>query len=344
MRASLPAVDELYVLQKMNSTSEASNKKPAIWEFTVSHERRPEDDVRACGSTFYTDTAEEIHALAKRSGLEVRERRVDKLAVERDGAFPIHTYLRIREPEDSRSLHEIIEGLRSSYGIDLAKDSLISNHFRYCFSIRKIREFAKDEIEDAQYLWIYANRFQTGTWIGPTDEEYSKRIYAVENDSKQGTKVQFGFLSPFPAIGVDQQLKMELERCSLVGLHFNPITVRKKSGTPRKPIWNLTSSIVLPRTRTRFINKHGHDKDPFDDWSDRWESAYFYDGGYEPPMLEFAQDQLDELGYFDVAITAERTGNGPRISFPIVIVSQRFRRALSELKIPGVGYIPVVTK
>lgn len=266
---------------------------------------------------------------------------MDRVAVERDGAFPVHTYLPIREPEDSRSLHIIIDGLRSIYGIDLAKSSLISNENRYFFRIRKSREFATDQIESAPYLAICANKFQIGSWLEPTDEEYSQGIYSVENDAKQNTKVRFGFLSPFAAIGIDQYLKEELERRSLVGIQFNPVTVRTKRGTPRKPIWSLSSSIVLPRTQTRFINKHGYDKEPFDDWSDRWESAFFYDAGYEPPVLRFSQGQLDSVGAFDIAKTAERIGNGPRISFPSMIVSQRFRAILAELKIPGIGYIPV---
>lgn len=328
----------------MKSTSPASNPKPAIWEFAVSHEKRPDDDVRACGSIFYTDTAEEIHALAKRSGLEVKEVQTDRLAIERDGAFPVRTCLYISEPEDSRALHEVIDGLRSTYGIDLAKDPLIPNRARYFFRIRKTREFEPHQMDGAPYLWLHADKFQIGTWLTPTDEEYAKGLYAVENDSKQGSKVSFGFLSPFPAIGVDQALKEELKRRALVGLQFNPVTVRAKRGAPRKPIWNLTSSIVLPRMRTRFINKHGYDKEPFDDWSDRWESAHFHDDGYQPPVLEFAQDQMDALGGFDVALTAERVGNGPRISFPAVIVSQRFRKVLSELKIPGVSYTPVAIK
>ena len=325
----------------MKSTSPASSPQPAIWEFTVSHEKRPDDDVRACGSVFYTDTAAEIHALAERSGLEVKESQVDKLAMERDGAFPLRTSLYISEPEDSKALYEVIVGLRSTYGIDLAKDSLIPNRARYFFSIRKVRDFTNSQIEEAPYLWLRAEKFQIGTWLTPTDEEYSQGIYAVKNDTKQRSKVSLGCLAPFPAIGVDQTLKEELERYALVGLQFNPITVRSERGAVRKPIWNPTSSIVLPRTRTRFINKHGHGKEPFDDWSDRWESAYYYDNGYHPPVLEFAQEQMDSLGSFDVAITAERIGNGPRISFPVVIVSQRFRKVLSELKIPGVSYTPV---
>ena len=325
----------------MSAHSILPSAKPAVWEFTISHERLPDGNVRACGSVFYTDTAEEIHELAARSGLEVKEYQVDKVAVERDGAFPVRTYLHIREPENSNALHEIIEGLKSSYGIDLAKNSLISNEKRWFFSIRKVRDFTKKQIQDASYLWLYAKRFHIGTWTDRTDEEYSRGIYAVDNDASQGTKVQFGFLSPFPAIGVDQCLREELERRAPIGLQFKPVTVRRKSGTPRKPIWNLTSSIVLPRTKTRFINKHGHDKEPFDDWSDRWESAYFYDDGYQPPVLEYSQEQLSSVGAFDVAVTAERVGGGPKISFPSVIVSQRFREILAELKIPGVGYIPV---
>lgn len=328
----------------MKSASTASRPKPAIWNFTVSHEKRPDDDVRACGSVFYTDTAAEIHTLAERSGLEVKESQADKLAMERDGAFPVRTSLHIAEPEDSKALHEVIVGLRSTYGIDLANDSLIPNRARYFFRIRKVREFAEHQIDGAPYLWLHADKFAIGTWLTPTDEEYSQGIYAVKNDTKQTSKVSFGCLSPFPAIGVDQTLKEELERHALVGLHFNPITVHTERGKARKAVWNLTSSIVLPRTRTRFINKHGHDKEPFDDWSDRWESAHFHDDGYEPPVLEYAQHLMESLGSFDVAITAERIGNGPRISFPAVIVSQRFRQVLSKLKIPGVGYTPVAIR
>lgn len=326
---------------KMTSPSVSSCAKQAVWQFTVSHMRKPDEDVRACGSIFYVDTVEEIHELAARSGLEVQKAPVDRLAVERDGAFPVNTLLSVKEPEGSNSLHEIIEGLKSSYGIDLAESSLVPNANRYFFRVRKMREFTKKQIQEAPYLRLYANKLRIGNWTDRTDEEYSRGIYAVENDSTQGSKVQFGFLFPFSAMGVDQCLKEELERRSPIGLQFNPITVRRKRGNPRKPIWNLTSSIVLPRTRTRFINKHGYDKEPFDDWSDRWESAYFYDDGYEPPVLSFSQDQLDALGDFDVAKTAEREGNGPKISFPNLIVSQRFREILAELKIPGVGFIPV---
>jgi hypothetical protein len=325
----------------MSSLSILPSEKPAVWEFTISHEKLPDGDVRACGSVFYTDTAEEIHELAARSGLEVKEYQVDRLAVERDGAFPVRTVLHIREPENSNALHEIVAGLKSSYGIDLAKNSLISNEKRWFFSIRKLREFTKNQIQDAPYLWLYAKKFRIGTWRDRTDEEYSRGIYAIDNDATQRTKVQFGFLSPFPAIGVDQCLKEELERRMPIGLQFKPVAVRRKSGKPRKPIWKLTSSIVLPRTLTRFINKHGHDKEPFDDWSDRWESAYFYDDGYQPPVLGYSQEQLSSVGAFDVALTAERVGGGPKISFPSIIVSHRFREILAELKIPGVGYMPV---
>ncbi|MFN9110989.1 MAG: hypothetical protein ACK5XN_13075, partial [Bacteroidota bacterium] len=167
----------------MKSTSPASNPKPAIWEFAVSHEKRPDDDVRACGSIFYTDTAEEIHALAGRSGLEVKEVQADRLAIERDGAFAVRTCLYISETENSRALHEVMEGLRSTYGIDLAKDSLIPNRARYFFRIRKEREFEPQQIDGAPYLWLHADKFAIGTWLTPTDEEYAKGLYAVENDS-----------------------------------------------------------------------------------------------------------------------------------------------------------------
>jgi hypothetical protein len=315
--------------------------KSAIWEFTISDGVRPEG-IRACGSVIYVDSADQVHELANRSGLVAKEYKIDRGTVERDGVPPIETYLQVKQAEDSVPLREIVAALRDLLGIDLARDSLITNESRFFFKVLKRREFNDEQLNSASYLWLHAYQYQIGTQTEPTDEEFIRGELAVKNDSKQNSKVQLGFLSPFPPIGVDQRLKDELEARSLIGLKLNPIHVRRKSGPVKKPLWHLTSTVTLPRCLTKYINKHGFEKTPFDDWKDRWECAYFYDEGYELQVLSYSRKQVEALGEFDVGITAERTGNGPKIAFPSVIVSQRFRRVLDELKVPGLQYTPVV--
>lgn len=312
---------------------------PSVWQFYVSHENRPEG-IRACGSVIYADSAEEVQELAKRSGLVAHQYATDQLSIKRDGALPIQTRMRISQTENSYALREMLLGIKDLYGIDLSQNALVTNEARYFFSVRKLREFTASQVERAEYLVPYA-KFIIGTHTDRTDEELVSGTIAVHNDSKQRTKVNFGCVAPFPPIGIDQWLKQKLETHNLAGLQLKPMVVRKMSGLPKKPIWHLAGSITLPRTLTKYINKHGFEKEPYHDWSDKWESAHFFDNGYEPPVLKYCRGQIDSMGSFDVAVSAEKVGNGPKIAFPWVIVSRRFREILAELKVKGVGFIPV---
>ncbi len=322
------------------SQSAIPTSKPAVWQFYVYHERRPEG-LRACGSVIYADSAEEVQELARRSGLVARQFPTSQVAIKRDGALPFETSIRISEAEDSPALRQMVLGIRDLYGIDLSQNVLLPNEARPLFWVRKLREFTTSQVAEAPYLMVYA-KFMIGTHTDRTAEELASGTIAVHNDSKQGTDVRFGCVAPFWPIGVDQWLKEKLEGYDLPGLRLNPIVVRRRSGPPRKPLWNLTGSVTLPRTLTRYVNEYGFEKVPYDDWSAKWGEAHFFDEGYQPPVLKYSKKQIDSLGSFDVAITAEKVGNGPKIAFQRLIVSQRFRGMLADLKIKGVGYVPVV--
>ena len=133
---------------------------PAVWQFYVSHDKRP-DGIRACGSVIYADCAEEVQELARRSGLTASQHAANQLAIKRDGALPITSRIRIVEPENSHALREIILGLRDLYEIDLAQKALVANETRPFFSVRKLREFTESQIEKAQYLIVYGGRFMS---------------------------------------------------------------------------------------------------------------------------------------------------------------------------------------
>lgn len=306
---------------------------PAIWQFYIEYQENSDFDVLACGNTIHAAREQDVEYLGEKSGL-----RFSRQVIRGEKRL----FMEVLEPENSLALAKLIEGLHELYGIDLFSSALISNQHRYFFHVRKLREFTNDQLTNAKYLELQATKYQIGHHAGATPEELETETYAVENDSCQKSKVDFGFISPFPALGVSESLKGRLEEFGLRGLHFEPIVVRKQSGVPRKPLWKLTSSVVLPRSKTKFITKFGNDKEPYDDWSDKWECAYFYDCGYEPPVLAYASEDIASAEPFDIAVTAEKTGNGPGIAFRRIIVSQRFRKIMTNLKVKGCPtYTPV---
>ena len=67
---------------------------------------------------------------------------------------------------------------------------------------------------------------------------------------------------------------------------------------------------------------------------------YFDDKGHHPE-LTYNKDEVEKLGAFDIAMTAERTGINKPCSSRYLVVSQRFREVLRELKVPAVYYTPV---
>lgn len=119
-------------------------------------------------------------------------------------------------------------------------------------------------------------------------------------------------------------------------------TTPEDGGVSKKPLWELSSSIILPPCLTP--------RQAADDGSEftgqgkettllevQWE-----DGGRIPAELRFHRQEIEALGPFDVALTRETTGYGyPSMFAPAVIVSQRFRRVMAELGVTHHYYAPV---
>ncbi len=309
-------------------------EKPPVWSFTINFDEK--NSYRLSAGMMFAKSAADVEQFGEASGLEVTARS--------DRNYGEMRSLKVREPADSPKLKLLIRALEERYGIKPSKWFIVPNELEdQYFGVRIEREFSDNQIEYSKYLRLIATRFQIGSHSRretPEDE-----TYYVENDGKQGTKVDFGFISPFPAIGLSHKLKEQIEAYSLKAIRFEPIVVRRKDGkAPRKQLWKIYSDITLPRSCCRYIDANGQVKDPYDDWSYKWECAYFDDAGHVPVALSYDRKDIEGVEPFDIAMTAEKTGNGPFISFRHTIVSQRFRQMMNDLKVKGVGYHPVVLK
>ena len=262
---------------------------------------------------------------------------------ERDGRR--HKSLKVDEPGESQKLASLMDAIAEGLGYRPSPHRIVPEEDRgRFFGVKRKSVFTDQDIDASRFLQLTASRFQIGSWMAPTEDELASETYVVENDACQKTKVEFGFVSPFPALGISEPLKRKLESKNLEAIRFEPIVVRRKSGKPRKPLWKIWSSIVLPRSSTRLVTSQGHVKDPWNDFSDRWSDAFYDDQGCYPPLLEYSEADLAKLPAFDVALTAEHTGNCRDRVFRTTIVTQRFRQNLSDLKVKGVEYVPVSVK
>lgn len=307
------------------------HRRPPRWKFTISC-----DSSQECVPTSI--------------GVDMNDFNLfDKLALvcgdvysdwEKDGRR--HKALRINESADSPKLKDLIAMIEAGLGFQPSRSRIVPVENRgTSFGLIRESVFSGTDIERSRFVQLIASKYQIGTWTAPSEEELAAETYVVENDACQKTKVEFGFVSPFPALGINGPLKRKLEAKRLEAALFEPIFVRRKSGSPRKPLWKIWSSVILPRAQTRLVTSQGEDKVPWDDFSDRWSAAYYDDLGCFPPLLEYRENEISQLPSFDVALTAEHTGNCRDRVFRTTIISQRFRAVLEKLKVKGVQYVPV---
>jgi hypothetical protein len=306
--------------------------KPPVWKFTITFDEK--NPYRLSANTIYAKSALDVEDFGRISGFEV--------IAKTDLHYGKMRWLRIAEPEDSPKLKLLLQALEDRYDIKPSNWFIVPPEFsEQYFGVRKEREFTEEQIKSAEYLRLISTKFHIGTNSQrPTPDD---ETYYVHNDGAQRTKVDFGFLSPFPAIGISEELKGRIVNYKLDALRIEPIVVRRKDNKPaRKPLWKMSGDVTLPRTLCRYIDGNGKIKEPYDDWSYKFECAYFDDWGHLPAVLSYRRKDIEQCQPFDIAMTAEKEGNGPYISFRYTIVSQRFRSVLTDLKVKGVGYVPVV--
>ena len=71
-------------------------------------------------------------------------------------------------------------------------------------------------------------------------------------------------------------------------------------------------------------------------------ACYEIDDGYKPVQERLARGEFEELAPFDVGMTRKLIGNHRRGAYRGLIVSQRFRRLLRELKVRATNHLPVI--
>lgn len=144
--------------------------------------------------------------------------------------------------------------------------------------------------------------------------------------------VDFGELYPYGVSAFSSRLKERIEGLNPKGGYFRAICDAK--GRP-VGLWQLWSDVVLPECLLPRIDS------AYQPVADKNTAAFFYDGGYSPPLLRFDRSSVEELGDFDVAVMQERWGPFRENSDRALVVSSRFRRELLSLRIPTMGFDPV---
>lgn len=242
--------------------------------------------------------------------------------------------LRVQEPEDSLRLQRLIKEIKLRYNL-VPAGSMPTQGKRQekFFGVRKVRSYSKQELDHCELLYLHCGTCSIAKHQDAETEELMTETYvSVPGSTKK--KVRFGNLSPFRALVVRGDLKSSLESESLTGLRFEPVVNGEN-------IFKLTSSIVLPRCKLPLVGGNGLVIEDVDNWSDEIGWRLFRDHGYDPAELVFGRTEIESIGEFDIAITRERTGVSDKRAVRWCIVSQKFRRVLTTLKVVEAQYAPV---
>jgi hypothetical protein len=203
------------------------------------------------------------------------------------------------------------------------------------FGVRRRATWSQDELDACELLWLQG-KATIASHQDATDEQWERDDYLVKVDSKQKFKTQFGTLMPFTALAVAEPLRSQLESAELQRLYMPPVVFVPASKPVKKPLWALRSSLILPRPVNTLQGQDGEDAVPNTQWSCMWN-----DGGLYPPVLKFNHNELRDLASFDIAQTFEKVGLTRQGAYRQCIVSQRFRKVMTDLRVTGIDYVPV---
>ena len=294
------------------------------WDFFITGKSGTQSDrqLEPHSRGIYTASAEEVEELAAASGFEAS-------GWDRDGAK--YRKIEVKEPESSERLKKLLAAIEDKYGFVPSERSVVPVADRdRVFGFHKDRKYTAEEIDSCELLYIsFVNKIIAEHKWG-TPEQIEAEQYVVERHRKKKT-VPFGTLMPFHAMAITGELKNQLEDAELKRVEFEPVV----NGDD---IWKLWSSLRLPRCLLPLVDGSGAEVEP-DDWPEFGEK-FFDDEGYSAPELTYNRNEVEKLGGFDIAMTAERIGGYPHV-FRLHVVSQRFREVLKQLKVPAVHYAPV---
>lgn len=221
------------------------------------------------------------------------------------------------------------------------------------YAPRMCAEYSKQELSNSAYLRLLPF---WGKEIGYLDHQTEDERYVAALDRRQKNKHQFGVLFPTEAIAFADPLKSQIEQAGLQHLRFESIMLveqrlldeRQRLGPDAavvmvpapaskilKPLWKLTSHVVLPR----FLYPLTQGNSPF---NGDLAKGCGYDNGNSGLGLKYRRDDIALLEPFDVAVTTERLGIHKDHCFRSIIVSQKFRRTMIKLGVKAAEYEPVI--
>ena len=297
------------------------------WDFFITGESGVKNiqnyqELRPQSRGIYAATAEEVEELAAVSGFEASGWDRDEYKYRK---------IDVKEPEGSERLKKLLAAIKDKYGFVLNERLVVPVADRdHVFGVHKVREYTPEEIDSCELLYINFAGKAIAEHKDGTPEQVEAEQYVVERHRKKKT-VQFGYLTPFAAKAVTGELKDQLEDAGLKRVEFEPVI----NGDD---IWKLWSSLKMPRCLLPLVDQNGAEIGP--DVRPKFGEQYFDDKGYNPPELTYNRNEVEKLGTFDIAMTAERIGGYPEV-FRLHVVSQRFREVLKQLKVPAVHYAPV---
>jgi hypothetical protein len=238
-------------------------------------------------------------------------------------------HLTIREPKGSEKLGKVLALIQAETGLTPIEISNPPVELRSgSFSIRYHRTYTNPDLATAPLLRLYPKHVILGSIL----EVAPDCSFIVKADHNQKGKRTFGRLGYTLACGVAEPLKTQLESEQLKGLEFVPIKLVPEHKAV-KPLWQISSSFRLPRCLLPFLadaeseSKYGKLTGSFETY------------GYMPYELSYQRKEIESMGDFDVALTAEIIA----YEYPMreIVVSQKFRKVMLDLKIPGLDYVPV---
>ena len=190
------------------------------------------------------------------------------------------------------------------------------------FRVRLVRRYDPEDYEQASLF--YTSGFQGILSFGKHDglHEYgwtSDGIDLGNEDDGPTEEPRVASLGPYNYF-VRSDLKEELLASGLVGLSFRPL----HWSAPERPVddyWEIRCTRTMPSCLLTYIFMDGH--------------PHYEEDGYDPVELQFRQTEVEKLGVFDVAWTAEDLDARPHPNWGkhTLVFSRKFRQTLRRLAV-----------
>jgi len=291
----------------------------ALWNFTIEYD--PANKPQVLSNLMFVSEPGIVEELGQLADLPVAK----------NNSSP-RRELRIELLEDDPRLNLLVQTIKDKLGYAPSPSIIVPPERRdrfYC--VRKNRKYTRNDLDQAAFLSLFADRTIANHKDG-TAEQVEREVYVAAADRLQSAKTQFGALFPFQQYCVTESLGQRLQQAGVRGLALEPVVILPEDKV-RKPLLKLSSSFTAPRSLLPVVNEAGHPIEPNTEWS-----CYLDDGGYQPHEFKYHKADLEKFQEVDIVMSYERTGVTKARAFRWCIVSQRFRRIMADLKVPGVRY------